>query len=171
MKIICFTSITIYDLQQINLKFFSNTSEFPEVRSALLNTATHCKIAVRLLEMSYPFLASLILIFPMMISLTYHSYELPFGFFFPWIDRETIIGYLINYAYHALQLFEATAGLLASDMCFFVFIMTGIGQLDVLIIYLQKLGEIASDCDGDKKKTEKFQLLVGIVEKHVEHIA
>lgn len=168
---ICFTSMSIYDLHQSNLQFYSKISKFPEVRRSLLNTATHCKIAVRVLEMCYPYIASLILILPMIISLMYHSYELPFGFFFPVIDRETLIGYLINYAYHALQLFEAIAGLMASDMCFFVLIMSGVGQLDVLIIYLQKLGEITMKCDGSQKNDEQYQLLVEIVEKHVEHIA
>ncbi|EDS37918.1 Odorant receptor 94b [Culex quinquefasciatus] len=68
-------------------------------------------------------------------------------------------------------LFEAIAGLMASDMCFFVLIMSGVGQLDVLIIYLQKLGEITMKCDGSQKNDEQYQLLVEIVEKHVEHIA
>lgn len=44
------------------------------------------------------------------------------------------------------------------------------GQLDVIIIYLKKLDELALEYDKFKNDEELYQLLNDITEKHQEHV-
>lgn len=144
---------------------FENPKKIPEIHNSLMKTASWCTISVKLIAPAYFTLAAFTVIFSVVISAINRRFELPFGFFIPGVDRTTWVGYLLNLAFHTLQAFEAGAGLLATDLCFFNLMINAIGQLDVLIIGLKKLGEAAT--------TDEYaatELLNDIIEKHVEHV-
>lgn len=163
-----FSHDTIYALLQYNMKRFENPKKIPEIHNSLMKTASLCTISVKLIAPCYATLAALTVIASLLISSFEHRFELPFGFFIPGVDRSTWIGYLLNLAFHTLQAFVAGGGLLATDMCFFNLIINAIGQLDVLIIRLRKLGEAATSDTFDE--AELYQYLKEIIQEHMDHI-
>ncbi|XP_038106391.1 uncharacterized protein LOC6033431 [Culex quinquefasciatus] len=168
VKAYMFTHDTIYALLQYNMKRFKNPSKIPEIHNSLMKTASWCTISVKLIAPSYATMAALTVIISLLISAFERRFELPFGFFIPGVDRATWIGYLLNLAFHTLQAFVAGGGLLATDMCFFNLIINAIGQLDVLIIRLRKLGEAATS--GKHVEAELYQFLREIIQEHMEHV-
>ncbi|EDS34845.1 Odorant receptor 94b [Culex quinquefasciatus] len=165
VKAYIYSHDTIYDLLQYNMKRFENPKKIPEIHTSLMKTASWCTISVKLIAPAYFTLAAFTVIFSVVISAFNRRFELPFGFFIPGVDRTTWVGYLLNLAFHTLQAFEAGAGLLATDLCFFNLMINAIGQLDVLIIGLKKLGEAATS-----DELAETELLNDIIEKHVEHV-
>ncbi|KAL1397920.1 hypothetical protein pipiens_009368 [Culex pipiens pipiens] len=140
VKAYMYSHDTIYELLQYNLKRFENTKGMPEIHHSLIDTASLCTASVKLIGPCYASMGAFTILISIVISLYYGRFELPFGFYLPGLDRATWIGYLLNLAFHILQVFEAVTGLLAADMCFFNLMINAIGQLDVMIIYLKKLG-------------------------------
>ncbi|EDS34844.1 Odorant receptor 94b [Culex quinquefasciatus] len=168
VKAYMFTHDTIYALLQYNMKRFENPNKIPEIHNSLMKTASWCTISVKLIAPSYATMAALTVIISLLISAFERRFELPFGFFIPGVNRATWIGYLLNLAFHTLQAFVAGGGLLATDMCFFNLIINAIGQLDVLIIRLRKLGEAATS--GKHVEAELYQFLREIIQEHMEHV-
>ncbi|XP_052562953.1 uncharacterized protein LOC128092670 [Culex pipiens pallens] len=163
VKAYMFSHDTIYELLQYNMERFENPKKIPEIHNSLMKTASWCTISVKLIAPSY-----VTGIVSLLISAFEHRFELPFGFFIPGVDRSTWIGYLLNLALHKLQAFVAGGGLLATDMCFFNLIVNAIGQQDVLIIRLRKLGEAATS--GKHAEAELYQFLEEIIQEHMEHV-
>lgn len=171
VKAYMYSHDTIYELLQYNLKRFENTKRMPEIHHSLVNTASLCTASVKLIGPCYASMGAFTIFISIVISLYYGRFELPFGFYLPGLDRATWIGYLLNLAFHILQVFEAVTGLLAADMCFFNLMINAVGQLDVMVIYLRKLGGAANTdkYEDALAEPELNELLSELIENHCEH--
>ncbi|XP_065074327.1 putative odorant receptor 83c [Ochlerotatus camptorhynchus] len=169
-KIANYTDDRLYELHVYNVERFDKVRDYPEARESLETTAVLCKVFIKLFCTMFMMLTTFIPIYTVVYSVSTKTLQLPFGFFFPWIDHSNLFGYLINLSYHFLQIYEACYGLLATDTCFLFFIMHAIGQLDILIIYLRKLDELALNYDKIKIDQDIYRLLDDIAEKHQEHM-
>ncbi|XP_062713109.1 odorant receptor 43a-like [Aedes albopictus] len=169
-KIANYTDDRLYDLHVYNVKRFDRVRGYPEAHESLQTTAVMCKVFIKIFSYLFTMLTTFIPVYTIVYSITSRSLQLPFGFFFPWIDHTKLFGYLINLSYHFLQIYEASYGLLATDTCFLFFILHAMGQLDIIIIYLKKLDELSLQYDKTKSDEEVYRLLDDITEKHQEHM-
>lgn len=127
-----------------------------------------CKLSISIFKTIYVTLLILVLTYSIGGSLAGERYVLIFGYFFPYIDPDTFVGYLINFCYQSTFLVYAYCGLQASDLCFLFLIMHGFGQLEIIIVYLRRLDHLLKN----NLPSELFQineLLDDIIEKHIKH--
>lgn len=135
------------------------------MRESLTKTAFYCKASVEILKRAYSMIGIFIILFSISISVAKRQFELPYGFLVPEVNRGTWTGYLINFAYQALQMLFAVGAILSSDLVLFNLIMNAMGQIEVIMIYLAKLSEL---CDKENMVVRQ-KLLKELVEIHVEH--
>ncbi|XP_062563684.1 odorant receptor 4-like [Armigeres subalbatus] len=169
-KIASSTDDRLYELHIYNVERFDKVRDYSEARESLQRTAVLSKVFLKLFSYLFLMLTTFIPVYTVAYSISSRSLQLPFGFFFPWIDHKQLFGYLINLSYHFLQIYEASYGLLATDGCFLFLILHAVGQLDIIIIYLKKLDELALQYEKFKDDEEIYRLLNEITEKHQEHM-
>lgn len=168
-KIHSYTNPTIHELQMCNLENFQNVRKYDEFEEAMWNAATFCKFAVIFYAIFAKIMIGLIVAYSIVSSLVGEHYVLPFGYFFPWIDRDTLAGYLINFAYQSTLLVYGYCGLQASDLVFIFFIIHAIARLEIIIVYLRKLDLLTQSPELERNGSAINELLDDIIEKHIQH--
>ncbi|EDS37921.1 Odorant receptor 94b [Culex quinquefasciatus] len=168
-KIHSYTNPTIHELQMCNLENFQNVRKYDEFEEAMWNAATFCKFAVIFYAIFAKIMIGLIVAYSIVSSLVGEHYVLPFGYFFPWIDRDTLAGYLINFAYQSTLLVYGYCGLQASDLVFIFFIIHAIARLEIIIVYLKKLDLLTQSPELERNGSVINELLDDIIEKHIQH--
>ncbi|XP_052898188.1 odorant receptor 43a-like [Anopheles moucheti] len=169
VKIEAFTCPELNDLHLYNVARFKLAPRFPEVEEALFHTAAMCRVFIRILAVAFSIVAIAIYSYAILIPLTERKLALAFGFYLPFLDYGTPVGFAINWVYQFIQVSEGCIGLMACDSCLLFLIVNATGQMDVVIIYLRRLTELI-DSNGSGENDEKITDLLGeIVQKHLEH--
>ncbi|XP_038113678.1 uncharacterized protein LOC6045707 [Culex quinquefasciatus] len=168
-KISSYINPTIYELHLKNMDNFKNIRKYNEVEDMLWNIAAICKLIVLFYAIISKIFVGLILAYSIGSSYMGEHYVLPFGYFFPCIDRDTFTGYLINLAYQSTFLVYAYCGLQLTDHLFINFIMHAIARLETIIIYLRKLNLQIQSQDLRLNGSAISELLHDILEKHIQH--
>lgn len=167
-KITCYTDKQFYDLHLGNLQNFENERKYEEVEDALWNVAATCKLSVQISKMLYNTMLILVLMYSIGGSIMSDHYVLIFGYFFPWINPDTFVGYLVNFTYQSTFLVYAYCGLQHTDLCFLFLVMHAYGQLDTMIIYLRKF-DLLLKADFPSERSTMNVLFDDIIEKHIKH--
>ncbi|XP_050077959.1 odorant receptor 43a-like [Anopheles maculipalpis] len=168
-KIEAFTCPELNDLHLYNVGRFQLPPRFPEVEEALFHTAAMCKVFIRILAVAFSIVAIAIYSYAILMPLVEGKLSLAFGFYLPFIDYRTPIGFAINWVYQFIQVSEGCIGLMACDTCLLFLIVNATGQMDLIIIYLRRLTELI-DSNNAGQNDEKIADLIGdIVVKHLEH--
>uniref|UniRef100_A0A182SEQ7 Odorant receptor n=1 Tax=Anopheles maculatus TaxID=74869 RepID=A0A182SEQ7_9DIPT len=168
-KIEAFTCPELNDLHQYNVAWFKVPPRFPEVEDAHFHTAAMCKVFIRILAVAFSIVAIAIYSYAILMPLVVGKLSLAFGFYLPFIDYRTPIGFAINWVYQFIQVSEGCIGLMACDTCLLFLIVNATGQMDLIIIYLRRLTELI-DTNAVGQNDEKIADLIGeIVVKHLEH--
>lgn len=155
------------ELHLRNLENFKNDRNCDEVQEVMWNIATVCKLCVTISKIIFNTMVAFVLTYSIGGSFLFEHYVLPFGYFFPWINPDTFVGYLINLVYQSTFLIYAYCGLQASDLCFLNLIMHAIGALEIIIIYLRKLNLLM--ISKHSSESEVMKLLHEIIERHIKH--
>uniref|UniRef100_A0A182MZC2 Uncharacterized protein n=1 Tax=Anopheles dirus TaxID=7168 RepID=A0A182MZC2_9DIPT len=168
-KIECFTCPELNDLHLYNVGRFSVPPRFPEVEEALFHTAAMCKVFIKILAVAFSIVAIAIFSYAILMPVVSHQLSLAFGFYLPFLDFRSPVGFAINSAYQSLQVIEGCCGLMACDSCLLFLILNATGQMDLIIIYLQRLSEMIDGNGGGQNDDEIADVISYIVTKHLEH--
>ncbi|XP_053673781.1 odorant receptor 43a-like [Anopheles nili] len=169
VKIEAFTCPELNDLHLYNVERFKQPARFPEIEDALFHTATVCKVFIQILAVAFSIVAIAIYSYAIMMPLMAHELSLAFGFYLPFIDRLTPIGFAINWAYQFVQVSEGCIGLMACETCLLFLIVNATGQMDLLIIYLRRLTDLIDGNSLGQNDAQIAELIQHIVVKHLEH--
>ncbi|XP_049279301.1 odorant receptor 43a-like [Anopheles funestus] len=168
-KIEAFTCPELNDLHLYNVARFKLDPRFPEVEDALFHTATLCKVFIRILAVAFSIVALAIYSYAIMMPLVEGELSLAFGFYLPFVDYRTPIGFAINWVYQFIQVSEGCMGLMACDSCLLFLIVNATGQMDLIIVYLRRLTELIDSNSFGQNDKQIADLLGEIVLKHLEH--
>lgn len=105
-----------------------------------------------------------IIICPGIIYLITNKRVLHFGFILPWIDPESIHGYILNFLYQSLQTYIVIINLICINGFLLWYIFNAFGQYECLIMLLEQLDEFAMKDQRDSQPTK--HLIVEIVDRH-----
>lgn len=168
-KISSYVNSTIKELHTKNLENYQHVQKYEEVEEVMWNTAAMCKFSVLFYAIISKTIVGLIMAYSIGSSFLGEHYVLPFGYFFPWIDRDTFVGYLINLTYQSTFLVYAYCGVQTTDHLFIYFIMHAIARLETIIIYLRKLNLLVQTQDIQQNGSAISGLLHDVLEKHAKH--
>uniref|UniRef100_A0A182UAK7 Odorant receptor n=1 Tax=Anopheles melas TaxID=34690 RepID=A0A182UAK7_9DIPT len=168
-KIEAFTCPELNDLHLYNVARFKAPPRFPEVDEALFHTATMCMVFIRIFAVAFSIVAIAIYSYAILMPLIEHELSLAFGFYLPFVDYRTPVGFAINWVYQSVQVLEGCIGLMACDSCLLVLIMNATGQMDVIIVYLKQLTLLIDSNHTGQHDDEIADIIKEIVLKHLEH--
>uniref|UniRef100_A0A182X1I8 Uncharacterized protein n=1 Tax=Anopheles quadriannulatus TaxID=34691 RepID=A0A182X1I8_ANOQN len=168
-KIEAFTCPELNDLHLYNVARFKAPPRFPEVDEALFHTATMCMVFIRIFAVAFSIVAIAIYSYAILMPLIEHELSLAFGFYLPFVDYRTPVGFAINWVYQFVQVLEGCIGLMACDSCLLVLIMNATGQMDVIIVYLKQLTVLIDSNHTGQHDDEIADIIKEIVLKHLEH--
>ncbi|XP_038113676.1 uncharacterized protein LOC6045708 isoform X3 [Culex quinquefasciatus] len=163
-KISSYTGKGLYDLHLRNLENFKNDRNYDEVQEIMMNVATICKLSVTVFKIIFSGMVGLVMFYSIGGSIMGEHYVLPFGYYFPFIDPDTLVGFVVNFSYQLTFIIYAYCGLQASDLVFLYLIMHAIGATETIIIYLRKLNHLISSNGA----SSCLDLLHDIIEKHIK---
>ncbi|XP_040171451.1 odorant receptor 43a-like [Anopheles arabiensis] len=168
-KIEAFTCPELNDLHLYNVARFKAPPRFREVDEALFHTATMCMVFIRIFAVAFSIVAIAIYSYAILMPLIEHELSLAFGFYLPFVDYRTPVGFAINWVYQFVQVLEGCIGLMACDSCLLVLIMNATGQMDVIIVYLKQLTVLIDNNHAGQNDDEIADIIKEIVLKHLEH--
>uniref|UniRef100_A0A182P0D5 Uncharacterized protein n=1 Tax=Anopheles epiroticus TaxID=199890 RepID=A0A182P0D5_9DIPT len=168
-KIEAFTCPELNDLHLYNVARFKMPPRFPEVEEALFHTATMCMVFIRILAVAFSIVAIAIYSYAILMPVVEHELSLAFGFYLPFVDYRTPLGFAINWLYQFLQVMEGCVGLMACDSCLLFLIVNATGQMDIIIAYLRQLTILIDGNESGRNDDEIADLIKDIVMKHLEH--
>ncbi|XP_058122375.1 odorant receptor 4-like [Anopheles ziemanni] len=171
-KIEAFTCPELNDLHLYNMRRFKEAPRYPEVNDSLFHTATMCKVFIRILAFGFSVVFIVINTYAILMPLVKGELLLAFGFYLPFLDFRSPLGFAINWIYQSLQVLEGVVGLMACDCCLLFLIVNATGQMDLIIIYLRRLTQLVECNSGDRRgqrDVEIEELIGAIVQKHLEH--
>uniref|UniRef100_A0A182Q0D3 Odorant receptor n=1 Tax=Anopheles farauti TaxID=69004 RepID=A0A182Q0D3_9DIPT len=168
-KIEAFTCPELNDLHLYNVGRFLVPARFPEVEEALFHTAMMCKVFIRILAVAFSIVAIAIYTYMIVMPLVLQELALAFGFYLPFFDFRSPVGYTINWLYQFVQVLESCFGLMACDTCLMFLILNATGQMDLIIIYLRRLTELIDGNASGQNDDEIADLIGYIVVKYLEH--
>uniref|UniRef100_A0A182J093 Uncharacterized protein n=1 Tax=Anopheles atroparvus TaxID=41427 RepID=A0A182J093_ANOAO len=169
-KMFAFSSPEMYELHMYNVRRLEEPARFPEVEDSRFHTATMCRVFIRILVIGFSLVGIVIHAYAFLMPLYKRELLLAFGFYLPFIDFRSPVGFTINWLYQSVQVVEGCIGLLACDTCLLFFIVHASGQMDQIIIYLRRLTELIESRNGNEQREAQIKELIGeIVQKHLEH--
>lgn len=106
--------------------------------------------------------------YPIVVYLFTGQKILHFGFVIPGMNWESLIGYSINFAHHALQIYFVINNLLFSNLYILFFILNGFAQYDALEMMLDTLSELAVSSKNEDNDRKIKSCIADITEAHVK---
>jgi odorant receptor len=98
----------------------------------------------------------LIFFYPLIYFIIFKKTTLHFGFVIPGIDPETVFGYMLNFAYHSMQLFIVLVSVYGTTCIVMLFMFSSFaqyGSLKISVKELDALIEFRGKYDKKVKKT------------------
>ncbi|XP_058053314.1 uncharacterized protein LOC131205292 [Anopheles bellator] len=170
MKIYSFiiTRKEVIDINETNHKFYRTMmKQSDRVKGVLCENIGLIYIVSRLAAIAYMVLELTVLIIPAVSSsLRITEPLLPFGYFFPFIDPDTLPGYLWNYVFQLLISAYYWYITVSTDIQTIYNLLTACGQLDVLMTLIDELNE---DLANGKPQAMIKGKIIEIIQLHQQH--
>ncbi|XP_055590524.1 putative odorant receptor 83c [Uranotaenia lowii] len=137
-------------------------------KELLMNNVFAIDLLRKLVFSSYPWTAIVLLITPLLLTLIGPENILPYGFFMPYLDWNTTLGYAINYVWQIWLTVMVLTFHMGPDCFYLILITNAFTQINLLKNMLERLDESVKD-NANQETASK--LLKRIIVRHQEHIS
>jgi hypothetical protein len=151
-----------------DFKIYVNSMKRPELIQEFEETMVLIGVFKILILVAYFGCAVLIFLYPFAVYLLLGEWILHFGFEIPGLNRTTMHGYVINFAYHSYQIFVVICGMISTNYVNIVFSLAFKGMYDGLNITLKNLKDEMAKDDNISRNQKIHENINGIIVAYVE---
>ncbi|EDS27262.1 conserved hypothetical protein [Culex quinquefasciatus] len=134
-------------------------------KKVLMDFVTMLHVLMKVVVVCYAITASSMIVGPFMLTLLSGQKLLTFGFWIPYIDRNSWFGYGCNFTLQLILSLFITCEYMGLDIIYFMTMLSSVNQIDLLIIKIKNIGTQIEQTDAKLQES-----LMEIVKRHEEHL-